>query len=123
MNNGGGAVNNGGNNLQLDPDVLTGLTGDLSQPVSTRQSHGGLSAERIWTDSSGKHQRVARFVRLEGTLVILQNAQGRTSRVELQMLSATDQRLVSELSPHSNPGQQPGDQGQRVATRRPVREF
>lgn len=86
--NGGGSVTGGG---RLDPDVLTGQTdGPLGQQ--------DISTERIWTDSSGKHKRLARFVGMEGTKVILMNAQGRTTRIDVVMLSAADQLLANQLS-------------------------
>jgi SLA1 homology domain 1, SHD1 len=94
---------------RLDPDVLTGQTdGLLGQQI--------INTERIWTDSSGKHKRLAKFVRIEGTQVILQNAQGRTTRVAIQSLSTADQLVVDQLRQISITGTSPSKQP-RIATR------
>ena len=107
IENGGGSVTGGG---RLDPDVLTGQTeGPLGQQKT--------NTERIWTDSSGKHKRLAKFVRIEGTQVILQNAQGRTTRVDIQNLSTADQLFVDELRQESMTGVFSSNQQPRIATR------
>jgi hypothetical protein len=107
IKNGGGSVTGGG---RLDPDVLTGQTGG---PLGQQN----VNTERIWTDSSGQHKRLARFIRIEGTQVILQNAQGRTTRVDIQSLSTADQLFVDQLRQTSMKAAFPSNQQPRVATR------
>lgn len=51
--------------------------------------------ERTWTDSTGKHKVVARFVELDGTTVVLRREDGKTVRVPLSRLSDTDQRAAN----------------------------
>ena len=92
---------------RLDPDVLTGSPQDLQS----------FNTERIWTDSSGVHKRLARFVRIEGTQVILQNAQGRTTRVEIQNLSNADQLFLDQLRQTSMKRAFPSNQQHSVASR------
>jgi hypothetical protein len=107
IENGGGSVTGGG---RLDPDVLTGQTGSpLGQQI--------INTERIWTDSTGKHQRLARFVRIEGNQVVLQSAQGRTTRVDIQNLSTADQLFVDQLRQQSMTGAFPSNQQPRIAAR------
>ena len=107
IENGGGSVTGGG---RLDPDVLTGqIEGSLGQLKT--------NTERIWTDSSGKHKRLAKFVRIEGTQVILQNAQGRTTRVDIQNLSTADQLFVDQLRQTSMKAAFPSNQQPRIAAR------
>ena len=110
-------MNDRANDSPLDPDVLTGRTGDRLQLVSTLQGQGNGRTERFWTDSSGKYKRLARFVRVEGTKVILKNAQGRTTRIDIQKLSAADQRLINQLRKESIAGPLPSDQAARIAGR------
>ena len=120
--NGGGAVNGGGSENgkgsvnvggsengkgRLDPDVLTGSPQGLQS----------INSERIWTDSSGLHKRLARFVRIEGTQVILLNAQGRTTRVEVQNLSTADQLFLDQLQQTSMKRAFPSTQQHSVASR------
>jgi SLA1 homology domain 1, SHD1 len=100
----GGAANGGG---RLDPDVLTG----------SPQGSQSMNAERIWTDSSGLHKRSARFIRIEGTQVILQNAQGRATRVEIQNLSNADQLFLEQVPQTSMKRAFPSNQQHSVASR------
>ena len=107
---GGGTVNGAGSDNgkgRLDPDVLTGSPQDLQS----------FNTERIWTDSSGVHKRLARFVRIEGTQVILLNAQGRTTRVEVQNLSTEDQLFLDQLRQTSMKRAFPSNQQHSVASR------
>ena len=117
QNNNGGKGNNGGNDSPLDPDVLSRLDGQQQQLVSTLQRQRNANTERIWTDSSGQYKRLARFVRMEGTQVILMNAQGRTTRIDVLILSAADQLLANQLSKESTPGPLPTDHENRIAGR------
>ncbi len=106
----GGSVNGGGSENgkgRLDPDVLTGSPQGLQS----------INTERIWTDSSGLHKRLARFVRIEGTQVILLNAQGRTTRVEVQNLSTADQLFLDQLRQTSMKRAFPSNQQRSVASR------
>ena len=108
--NGTGSVSGTGSDNgkgRLDPDVLTGSPQDLQS----------FNTERIWTDSSGLHKRLARFVRIEGTQVILQNAQGRTTRVEVQNLSTADQLFLDQLRQTSMKRAFPSNQQHNIASR------
>ena len=53
---------------------------------------------RTWTDSTGKHEVVARFVELDGTTVVLRRNDGKTVRVPLARLSDADQRAANEAA-------------------------
>ncbi len=71
---------------------------------------------RTWTDSSGKFQVQARFVRREGDQVTIEQEGGKQTTLPLDRLSAADQAYVNSLG-SSDPaigapfGRSPGDSG------------
>lgn len=52
---------------------------------------------RTWTDASGKYSVKARFIREQNGLVTLKKETGQQFEIELNKLSAVDQKIVSDL--------------------------
>jgi len=54
---------------------------------------------RTWTDSTGKHKRVAAFQKLEGDSVYLRTKDGKETKVPLEKLSEADQSYARNAAP------------------------
>ena len=59
-------------------------------------AHGQLPGLRLWTDASGKHQVMARFVGVVDGQVRLQKADGQFVRIVPDRLSAADRQFVEQ---------------------------
>lgn len=59
-------------------------------------AHGQLPGLRLWTDASGKHQVIARFVAVVDGQVRLQTADGQFVRIVFDRLSVADRRFVEQ---------------------------
>lgn len=79
------------------------------EPQSTRPSKNGQSNSqiasaqvlpntRVWSDSSGKYQTKATFLKLENEEVVLKNEKGKVVRVPLKRLAKLDQDIAKKLS-------------------------
>ena len=58
---------------------------------------------RTWTDSTGKHRVVAKFIELEGTNVVLSRRDGKKVQVPLSRLSQTDQDAARDAAASRRP--------------------
>lgn len=78
--------------VMLPPEFVRRLGGK-----NTRGSSEQANSIRTWTDSSGKFQVQARFVRREGDQVTIEQEGGKQTTLPLDRLSAADQAYVNSL--------------------------
>ena len=53
--------------------------------------------KRVWADSTGRFKIEAEFMKLEGSLVLLKKADGKTIRIPKTRLCEADQKLIVTL--------------------------
>ena len=74
-----------------------GPVSESENPFTEDDSEDGRGV-RTWADASGRFKVEAEFVKLQGAIVILKKADGKTVRVPKARLSAENQKLIDKLS-------------------------
>jgi hypothetical protein len=68
------------------------------QDADTSQTDSAAHASRTWTDVTGDRRIEAKFLRLEDGSVIVETSDGRTGKLPLDRLSASDREYVASLT-------------------------